>query len=568
MEPYPVIMQSTTAGSLFRLFAPGTAVGVAFNVLIFGLFFFGMALVAVSWQSTTREWQFLRQIGTGLERLTPSDRIQSSTAQLFSHFGVIHDDLPKLLSTNTGRRMSAVLNVQAGGKEAVVELMNIFDAREDNRPEFLRFLVSILVLLGLAGTILSMRGIINQLNASFAAATGGPQSPVHALVPMKSAFSCTLAGIITSVLLAFCLNRIETKRSKLKLDSEELVYSRIIPLFYPPMAHQPLEVIREVFTDTQLALKNFTVSLATSGKVYEETLYKAIEKSSWEFRDTLTQSADALISSAEEMKAAAKAIVLVTSDLLEARQDLIAERQHVLDNMKETSNTLTDLATRTLEPLQVAATSIRKSEVTASQILDSVHDYQTRFDNLQQQMRQSMVDNGERLVAAIGDYSLKVDASLMQVRDASVENSTSTANLSAAMVMLRSAIMNEVGDLPAGVTLGSIFEQTTETLNSMRGPVTELEQETTLLTREMKKLTKRLMAMSALPDPTTGSLAPSADKPSNDPLLSKLDEVLHAIERLPNQLNNSANHTPDGNTAAPTRPSPWTSILSRFSRRQ
>ena len=207
----------------------------------------------------------------------------------------------------------------------------------------------------LAGTILGLRGIIGQLNGALAGAASDPTALLKALEPMRSAFSCSLLGIATSVLLAWALTYAERSQGDLMVSLEETVTMDLMPLILPASEEVQLHRMTGVLESSQQFLTDFGRTIEESRAFFAETLGTAVRSAAQELQGRLSEATSALQKSLDEMRGTAATLSESTQNVVQYRAELEAERRQLEDYLRESAKQLASLSRAVLDPLQLAA---------------------------------------------------------------------------------------------------------------------------------------------------------------------------------------------------------------------
>ena len=340
---------------------PATPEGRAVNAMILAVFAWGLILASQLGARIKGEDRKLRHVQAELARRRPGEegdaaheRIQTLGA-LRHHAGLAGVDPGPQPVSLIGKRLHSLWRLRDAGQGGSEALGAVEEARQALSLDMPRYLTSILVLLGLAGTIAGLRGIIGQLNGALAGAASDPAALLQALEPMRSAFSCSLLGITTSVLLALILTQVERAQGELMASLEETVTLDVIPLICPASEEAQMHQMTTVLENSQRFLADFGATLGESRAFFAETLGTAVRSAAQELQSRLSEATGALQQSLEEMRGTAATLSESTQNVLQYRAELEAERQQLEDYLRESARQLAGLSHAVLDPLQHAA---------------------------------------------------------------------------------------------------------------------------------------------------------------------------------------------------------------------
>ena len=339
---------------------PATPEGRAVNALILLVFGWGLILAWRLGSQIRRERGSLGHVQAELARRRPGEedavreRIQTLDA-LRRQAGLAGVDPGPQPMSLIGKRLYSLWRLRDAGQGGPEAIGVVEETRQGLRLDMPRYLTSILVLLGLAGTIAGLRGIIGQLNGALAGAASDPAALLQALGPMRSAFSCSLLGITTSVILAFALTHVERAQGELMASLEETVTLDVIPLICPASEEAQMHQMTTVLENSQRFLADFGETLGASRAFFAETLGTAVRSAAQELQSRLSEATGALQQSLEEMRGTAATLSESTQNVLQYRAELEAERQQLEDYLRESARQLAGLSHAVLDPLQNAA---------------------------------------------------------------------------------------------------------------------------------------------------------------------------------------------------------------------
>ncbi len=348
---------------------PATPEGRFVNTLILLVFGWGLLRARAIGVAIGRERQTLKGVEEGLARFQSGagadgagEDAAQETVQTWdalrtrANLAVVDPATPP--ASLVGKRIHALWRLRNAGRGSMEAVSAIEEARQALSLDMPRYLTSILVLMGLAGTIAGLRGIIGQLNGALAGAASDPAALLQALEPMRSAFSCSLLGIATSILLALALTRVERAQGELMASLEETVTLDLMPLIFPASEEAQLHEMTGVLERSQKFLTDFGRTLGESREFFAETLGTAVRSAAQELQDRLSEATAALQKSLDEMRGTAATLSESTQNVVQYRAELEAERQQLESYLRESARQLADLSQAVLDPLQNAASGL------------------------------------------------------------------------------------------------------------------------------------------------------------------------------------------------------------------
>lgn len=350
--------------SLSEFLFPATPEGKFFNTVILLVFVWGLLQVFKIGAVLAKERKALSHVRAELEKSwagetenAPHEKVQTlAELRLLAKLAII-DPGPQP-ATLIGKRLHSLWSVRSAGRGSLEALGTVEETRQFLSLDMPRYFTSILVLLGLAGTIASLRGVISHLNGALAGAATDPSALLQALEPLRSAFSCSLLGIVTSICLALALTRVEQSQSQMMASLEETVTLDIIPLIFPESEEAQLHEMTRALENSQKFLTAFGQTLESSRTFFAETLGTAVRGAAQELQERLSQATSALQSSLNEMRGTAATLSESTQNVVQYRAELERERQELQEFLRESANHLSILSQAVLEPLQVASESL------------------------------------------------------------------------------------------------------------------------------------------------------------------------------------------------------------------
>jgi len=291
------------------------------------------------------------------------------------------EPIPK---TDLQRCVLATYRLGAAGRSGVQVLTELGSLKRDLDLQLPRYLVSILVLLGLGGTVWGLQGIVNQAGVALSARATSVESPervprggsanpqaalsdqdtsveslVKALRPMGMAFSCTFCGILTSVVLAWALSWAERRQDALDAELGEFLVADILPLVGRGRSTSAyLEDMRDVLRKSTEFIDRFADTVAETRSVFAETIRQAVHEAASEMLASVSQMRDV----AKEMSTAAASLEGYRRALEADRE---ADREDFQRLLRETRDATMGLVRVVAEPM---ASLADRMEATADEL--------------------------------------------------------------------------------------------------------------------------------------------------------------------------------------------------------
>ena len=358
-------MQSGFGEFLF----PATWEGKLVNILIMLVFGWGMLRASAIISAIKQECRFLAHVQESLARFLRAETQDANesvetdepiqTLEMLCHRAGIAGNAPGSKPTSLiSKRIHSLWLLRNAGQAGPESLGAIEEARQGLLLDMPRYLTSILVLMGLAGTIASLRGVIGQLNGALSGAASDPSALLQALEPMRSAFSCSLLGIATSVLLAWFVTHVERAQGELLVSLEETVTLSLMPLIFPASEEAQMHEMTTVLEDSQKFLTDFGQTLGDSRAFFAETLGTAVRSAAQELQSRLGEATGALQQSLEEMRGTAATLSESTQNVVQYRAELESERKQLESYLRESARQLASLSQAVLDPLQNASEAL------------------------------------------------------------------------------------------------------------------------------------------------------------------------------------------------------------------
>jgi hypothetical protein len=460
---------------LLDLTWPSTAEGRLVNALLFTLWGIGSAVAVSHWLRIMRERAVLDSVPVGhLEDGENHDNTPPDTlAGLFERLRLNSVDAWRNPQTALGQRVRDLWHVRGVGRSGVEALAEIFSAREAMGLESLRYTTSILVLLGLAGTIWGLHGLLGGLTG--AADRSDYRGIVAALQPMKTAFSCTFVGILTSVALAGLLGYVERRQNDFVTGLEELVTVLVIPLVFPASETRQLEQMQGVLARSGDFVRQFGEAVARGQDLFSARLTEAMTAAAGAFAAGLKEAGTGLEASLgtvasqvettinnlgeslDSMRQAARALGENAQNLLEYREELKRDRIDIQELLRETTSSVLAVAQCALAPLQQSSEQIEKAasamEGVKNELIEESRQREAMIQAFVQQAGQAREDRRAD-ISAFEDGAERELTTMQAVRQSMEAAISSHAAVAGKFEELSAAVRPEALRLPNGQMLG------------------------------------------------------------------------------------------------------------------
>ena len=470
-----------------EFFLPATPEGKIVNILIVLVFGWGLWRTLLLWSNIQRERKALERVRQALARFEPGkeedaaqDTVQTLEG-LLRRTNLVGIDPTVQPVSLIGKRLHALWRLRNAGRGGYEALGEIEETRQLLHVDMPRYLTSILVLMGLAGTILGLRGIIGQLNGALAGAASDPTALLKALEPMRSAFSCSLLGIATSVLLAWALTYAERSQGDLMVSLEETVTMDLMPLILPASEEVQLHRMTGVLESSQQFLTDFGRTIEESRAFFADTLGTAVRSAAQELQGRLSEATSALQKSLDEMRGTAATLSESTQNVVQYRAELEAERRQLEDYLRESAKQLASLSRAVLDPLQLAADGLVANGLAIKEVVLGNNEAR---ETLRQETA-SVVDSLHRMTAAVSEEKIAITgmaeetrsiltASAAEFSQQIAGHATQAKESAQILDTLMRQINPEMLTLPNGKILGKSLSEVSQKLEKLDGGLKQL----------------------------------------------------------------------------------------------
>jgi methyl-accepting chemotaxis protein len=379
--------------SFLKMFSETTPEGGLVNFFIWGAFAYGLWHALKHSIKLDLNFAELRSAKESLAK--QSSPRASSVAELFSLLGWGPDLTPK---TEIQRCVVATYKLGASGRAGVQVLAEVSSLRQNINLQIPRYLVSILVLLGLAGTVWGLHGIIQEAGRALLGESASLQSLKQALEPMKMAFSCTFTGIIASIFLSLALNFVERKQDRFDSELGEFLVSDILTVIRreeSPGAALP--AMREVLEKSRNFIEQFAEAAAEVRDVFAQVIRQAVH-----------DAASEMLGSIEQMRKVSEEMTTLAASLENYRNALQADRETYQRLLLETRDATKDFIRIAVEPIASLAEEVKAEAVELRGLRDDLvkdrESWENKYRSIIEQDRQAQ----EQIISRVQDEAISL----------------------------------------------------------------------------------------------------------------------------------------------------------------
>lgn len=474
---------------LFELLWPPTLEGRSVNSLLFILCAVGVTLAVQNLRRVRQEQAILDRLPAG-SSAAEGEAPPTTLPELLARLGLEDGNSGEAPRTALGRRLRDLWQVRGVGRSGVEALAEAFSSREAMGLDVSRYLTSILVLLGLAGTIWGLHDLLGDLTR--AAGQNSYGGLVQALRPMKTAFSCTFVGILTSVILAGILGYVERRQNDFILRMEELVTLRVISLIFPPSATRQLQRMETVLARSGDSVREFGEAMARGQELFRDRLTEAMTAAGAAFATSLQDAGKGLESSLGSvasqvqtairqldeslgsMEQAGRTLGESARSLLEYREELKQDRLEMQELLRETNQSVIAIVERAVAPLERGGDQIETAAVAMTEVRDQLVIESRQQETMIQafvcqsgQERALFSDEARRLQSLFGEQTGRGLDAAAAIREAIEAASTSHGEAAQSFDALARAVQPESFRLPNGQMLGERMGEISERLENV-----------------------------------------------------------------------------------------------------
>lgn len=241
--------------------------GFTINMAILSLFAVGCLDVLRALKNLALEGRLIEQVRSKLQD-EGGKGLKGAVAETLKFLGVSERSL-------LGRRVARVMRLRASGLSHRDVLQQLSAERIEGYGALARYIGVTLTLLGLLGTVFGMSLALFKIQGALAGLNdiAGLRALVAALGEtlqgMKTAFGCTMAGLLTAILLSYLNYQVRRRQSGLIQALEEFVVCDLLPVLQHvnPDADNAARAFAEVLTSAagELSAVQGTVAAAAAG---------------------------------------------------------------------------------------------------------------------------------------------------------------------------------------------------------------------------------------------------------------------------------------------------------------
>jgi hypothetical protein len=274
----------------------------------------GIAWLAAHSVRLYREWRLLRRV----RLLCQSEPLCSTLPMDFvAHWASVGG--PNLPNGWVTTRARELMQVGSGRKDAVATLRELTARRADRQTALPRYLAGTLVLLGLAGTVWGL-GTAAAAALPLVAGTRSPHDLLQVLRPMaallastRTAFVCTTAGLVGTLLLSFFNLLFGQVQQALLLHLEAFSLTVLEPRILPSDTDAVAGRFARVLEESSQRFAEAIVPFAAGLDQFSLQLHAGVDR----FVDRLENSSHNVLQCVEGMRQAATDLSQGTTNLNE-----------------------------------------------------------------------------------------------------------------------------------------------------------------------------------------------------------------------------------------------------------
>jgi hypothetical protein len=241
--------------------------GMVVNVAIILLFVTGFVDAVVALRRLGRERTILRQARAKLSAMKGH---LVAGADVVTVLGIPRGSL-------TGRRIERVLQLRSAGLRHPTILRELSDDRISGTGALARYIGAILTLLGLLGTVLGLSFALFNIQEAMGKVGNLSAFPEllralgQTLLGMRTAFACTMAGLVAALLLSAFNHVVGRVQARVSADLEELVTFELLTALEraEPGADEAARVFAQCLVEAGQKLDGLREKVTAAGDVYE-----------------------------------------------------------------------------------------------------------------------------------------------------------------------------------------------------------------------------------------------------------------------------------------------------------
>lgn len=356
------------------LFGLQDPAGFAVNLVIAALFIFGCADVVVSLYKLIRERSLIRRAKKALTESGASCPAEPEEEVL--------EFLQVSRSSLIGRRISRVIHLRTAGLGQREVLQQLSGERIDSYGALARYIGMTLTLLGLLGTVFGLSFALVKIQGALAGVDNveGLNQLTRALSEtlqgMKTAFGCTLAGLMSALILSYFNYVVRRGQSSLGAELEEFIACDLLP------------TLESVDPGADESAKAFANSLKSAGGELNRV------------RKTVTAAASEYKTASEAMVGVSQHLEVATQSFASSVSEITANQQLFNQTMQETRAAINSMNTMLATQFENLRAYTENSNKLLAERISSVE--QIGQSNLA--VQQSLKSIAEKFHPAIQEY--------------------------------------------------------------------------------------------------------------------------------------------------------------------
>lgn len=251
------------------LFTTESPAGVVVNAVILLLLFIGLLDVVVALRRLRRERAILRQAREKLSAAAQKGALGGG-ADVVALLGISRKSL-------VGRRVDRVLQLRSAGLRHPTMLRELGGDRLAGSGALARYIGAILTLLGLLGTVLGLSFALFNIQEAMGKVGNLSAFPEllralgQTLLGMRTAFACTMAGLVAALLLSAFNHVVSRVQARVSADLEELVMFELLTALEraEPGADEAARVFAQRLVDAGQKLDGLREQVTVAASNYE-----------------------------------------------------------------------------------------------------------------------------------------------------------------------------------------------------------------------------------------------------------------------------------------------------------
>jgi biopolymer transport protein ExbB/TolQ len=255
-------------GNFRQLIFLDDPLGLLINVIILVLFALGCFDVMRALALVARERRWISQ---ARQRLEDGECPKDKPSAALDYLGVPEHGL-------LGRRIARVMELRAAGVGQRNLLQQLTAERLEGYGALARYIGVTLTLLGLLGTVFGMSLALFKIQSALASVND--EASLQALVTalgetlggMKTAFGCTLLGLMTAILMSFFNYRVRRRQSVVIHLLEEFILCDFLPALQKvdPDADDAAKTFAQIVANSADELEKSRANISASAKGFQD----------------------------------------------------------------------------------------------------------------------------------------------------------------------------------------------------------------------------------------------------------------------------------------------------------